>query len=198
MMRTIPILVLCLCLAAPALAQEPTPDMEDEAPAPSLTALEAPDDRLPGDFWVGYRPEFGLIGMTGPVVLNRVQVGAGGRMGDLRVWGFFEGGILNSLTGPAPEAGAGVPSVIIEGGLHVAWAKPLRKGEWFLGPRFSFGGLDFDLTFASLGAGTGLILGRWDRKAWLRLGLDVVGVFPWRLPEYTTLGIAVSASVLVR
>lgn len=186
--------VLCLCLAGPALADE----VEEAAPEVQLRSVEAPDDRLPGDFWVGYRPEFGLIGMTGPVFLNRLEIGGGGRMGVLRVWGFFEGGLLHSLSPGLSADGSSVPAVVLEGGMHVAWAKPLRKGEWFLGPRFSFGGLDFDLTFASLGAGTGVILGRWDRKAWLRLGLDVVVVFPWRLPEYATLGVAVSAAVLLR
>ncbi len=191
MLRAAPVVLLLLVLAAPVRADEPDP-------AEQLTSLRAPDDRLPGDFWVGYRPEFGLIGMTGPVVLNRVQIGAGGRMANLRVWGFFEGGILNSIQPAASEDAPQVPAVTLEGGMHVAWAKPLRRGEWFLGPRFSFGGLDFDLTFASLGAGTGVILGRWDRRAWLRLGLDLVAVFPWRLPEYATLGIAVSAAVMVR
>ena len=197
MIRVLTIAALLLCLAGPAAANEPEPAPDGDAP-PALSALEAPDDRLPGDFWVGYRPEFGLIGMTGPVLLNRMQVGGGGRMGNLRIWGFFEGGILNSLQTGAAGTASSAPAVVLEGGLHAAWAKPLRRGEWYLGPRFSFGGLDFDLTFASLGAGTGVILGRWDRKAWARLGLDVVAVFPWRLPEYVTLGVAVSASVMVR
>ena len=194
MSRHLLLALLCLLLAGRALADE----AGEEEPEPAAASVETPDDRLPGDFWVGYRPEFALIGMTGPVFLNRAEIGAGGRMGALRVWGFFDVGLLHSLDPVGSEEASSVPAVTLEGGMHVAGARPIPKGEWFLGPRFSFGGLDFDLTFASLGAGTGVILGRWDRKAWLRLGLDVVAVFPWRLPEYTTLGIAISCSVLVR
>ena len=190
MFRPLLFAAFCLLLAGPALAQE-----EDRpAPEAEVSSLDAPDDRLPGEFWVGYRPEFGLIGMTGPVVLNRVEIGAGGRMGALRVWGFADMGILNSLS-PGQSA---VPAVVLEGGMHLAGAKPIKGGEFYAGPRFGFGGLDFDLTYSSVGGGVGVILGRWDRKAWLRLGLDVVAVFPWRLPEYTTLGVAISASALIR
>jgi hypothetical protein len=194
MIRRLLPLVSCLLVAAPALADEG----DEAAPAVEVGSVETPDERLPGDFWVGYRPEFGLIGMTGPVFLNRAEIGAGGRMGALRVWGFFDVGVLHSLDPGGADQASSVPAVTLEGGLHVAGAKPIRRGEWFIGPRFSFGGLDFDLVFSSIGAGTGVILGRWDRKAWLRLGLDIVAVFPWRLPEYTTLGIAISASVLIR
>jgi hypothetical protein len=206
MKSTLPLLlVLAFALtASPGSAAEPEPGPEDsptdEAPEQAdVFSVTTPDERLPGDFWVGYRPEFGLIGMTAPVMLHRAEIGGGGRLGALRVWGFADLGILHGFSPLAHEDGAeDEPAVTLEGGLIVAGAKGMKKGEFFAGPRFSFGGMDFDLTFASLGAATGFIWGRWDRKTWFRLGLDVVVVFPWRLPEYTTLGIALSASVLVR
>ena len=154
---------------------------------------------LPSELWVVARPELALLAFQYPFAVHRLEVGGGVKLKKTRLWGFGDIGIIHDADlRKYIDDREQKPSFLFEGGLQIARVADTRSGEFFAGPRFTFGALDFSTPFVTGGGVVGVHLGKPDQKAWMRLTIEGAVVVPLRFPEWTTLSFAASAGVLVR